>query len=508
MKLGGPINRDNSGKYVGQRVGSKDINDDTVMIGPKKRTVSQTIGRFFDRCVEMVIHPQAFYKENKRFKRMVRGEEEWDRDVLDKRISGRKVGLSPGFESIQTGLKRINETARQEQGMREDAEAYEFERVRALRLANEQGDIVSPMKRDEAYLNKTKAIRAGVEQEKLEQKERNAELSELYASEFGERDSEISTLQKEVAERRDMFRRWAKRKYALPWYSSKEKTVHREFEQKESAFGRPMTRKAINAEIRRAENEYYDVRMKLAKKQEERGKLHDQKRYPEHQMRVVNQELKEIQTKITTEFQETFGNISPSLREELKPGVEERVYARLVNEAVAGFREGTGDLEKELKDPSKLVGKHSDDIKKLHTALAARRIVGNALYRMQMMSKTQETFEGRLEGYLKGEPDPEEVKMVSKAGGRAPQKLNMGYGSSSSSGGVPLVGQTVPDQEAVSSTSVDPLESDDKADAAVGDLLGDFDPASNSGASSPTDDLLTFNQTKAQNPPADGSSNT
>lgn len=419
----GPINKDNSGNYVGHRVGSSGIDEGTLMLGKKKRTLSQQIGRFYDRCVEVILHPQQTFRKHKEFREMARGEKDVDRkEVIDKRLSERTVGFPLGAEDIQVGLKKVNQQARAAQNMPvgEEEERYELDRTREARLHRTGEDVDTPLVRDGGYEEELTGIRQKVAGEIKERKAFHQELrSKTYADQHGELNQEIEALKSEVAQLRKEEQLWEARLDNLRWYQRSEKYVPREFREANGGSGKKMTREAIYNQYTTAFDKLQEARKTLADKLEVAGKMHDQQRYPEAQMKVVNEQLAVFKTEVDQQFAKAYENLDPAIKSLLSgmSDPEGFVYSDIVASKIKGVVEQIQMLENSLhKHQTEQLSTNSvDEQAEMLTELAALRIMYGALYRMKMMSDGRESFGQRIQGYLEGKPDPEEAKMVAEA---------------------------------------------------------------------------------------------
>ena len=417
--LGGPINRDNSGKYVGQRVGSSGIDKDTVMLGKPKRSLSEKIGSFYDRCVEVILHPQRTFRERKEFRQAVKDGADYDKQAVQKRIADR-TAFSVENQNIAKGLKKVEQNAREQQGLpvgKKEAD-YEQDRTRAIRLAIDNEEILPPWRHDDQYLAETDTIRSEVKKELEGRKQFNKEMKLVFSEQFAQEDKDISSLKADVARYREVEQKWEDRLGALRWYQNTEKRVHSAFARDEN-FGKIMTRDEIYVQYEQAFENHRLKRDELARRVEIQGKTHDQKRYPKEQMDFVNEGLKEFKTKVAEQFDKDFNKANPALlliALKANPNLRTEIYGNIVETSLKKLKKEIEALETSIKNTK---GSNpfdfSDEIKKAHTALAAKRIQYGALYRMTMMSKDQEAFEKRITGYLEGEDDPEEVRMVAEA---------------------------------------------------------------------------------------------
>ena len=415
----GPINKDNSGKYVGRRVGSSGIDEDTVMLGKPKKSLSEQVGHFYDRCVEVILHPQRTYRERRELRQAIKGKTDYDKKAIQKRIRDR-TAFSVESEDIAKGLKKVEQKAREDQHLPVGGEqmTYEQERTRALRLGLDNEEILPPWKHDDQYREETDQIRANVRKELEERKEFNAKMKTNLSQQFGPENEEVAHLKAEVAKLRELERKWEDRLGALRWYQNAEKRVHPAFV-KDSEFGEKMTRDAIYEQYEKAFEAHQAAREQLAQQVEVLGKRHDQERFPLEQMKVVNEGLAEFKAQVAVQFDKDFHDANPALllvALKADPNLRTSIYGNIVEGKLKDVREEIEALESEIKNsPNTNPFGISTALQKAHTDLAAKRIMYGALYRMTMMSRDQKEFEGRIDEYLKGEADPEEKRVVEKA---------------------------------------------------------------------------------------------
>ena len=388
-----PIRPDRSRYFTSRHQAPQSDLEGKPLIGKKKEGVLKTLWRDLGTMVYALRHPVLYFKY---------GDDDPDSVEMDKKgykfhsrpdLKNRRVSVDFGHQQKMTRKinKKIHEDNPEIGYDEDDKYLTEFERVRTVRIGEEDSDpgMVDP--RDPQYKEEVRALRKQYEKEQEASQKRNAILKERFSAVSKERE-DIAELAEEVEKHRKSVREYHRRIEKIPFGRRKE--VERSFP------GQDLTTKKVLVELRKtAYNNYLEAKANLNQKTDEYASKSDLEKETPEVMARVQEEMDNFVNDSSAEYKELMTQLKkfPTLMERL--GGNESTAKAVRSDQIRLFRR----TEIPRVEQAFIAAGEDEQLQKEHALdLHSKRLMMQRLDEINRLSESSDELGVRVGLYTEG----------------------------------------------------------------------------------------------------------